>query len=382
MAESSDTVPPERSAGESGGRTGPGGRRPAQPGLSLHGWGVGVAVVALLAAGIIGGIVGSLITGFTSLGAGRSGSCRVADVAAKVLPAVVTISVRGQGGSGSGSGVIISSDGTVVTNDHVISAGADGGRISVTLDDGTEKPARLIGRDPTTDLAVLRIEGGGNLPTTPWGDSGALVVGQPVVAAGAPLGLSGTITNGVISALGRDVPVPTDDGSTILVGSIQTDASINPGNSGGALVTCSGHLVGINTAIATVPDANGTGGGGSVGIGFAVPASVAQPITQELIDHGRASHPTFGMGTLPVSRPDASGREEVGLAVTSVDSQGPADQAGILVGDIIITVSGVDQLHADTLAHLAATSSVGAAVQLTLLRGEQQHEVTVRLAAS
>ncbi|QGN34544.1 S1C family serine protease [Microlunatus sp. Gsoil 973] len=379
MVDSSETSPPGPSSGRSGSTPDP---QPGQSRPGRHGWSVGVAVAALLVAGIIGGVIGALITGFTSLGAGRSGSCRVADVAARVLPAVVTISVQGQAGSGSGSGVIIDANGTVVTNDHVISAGANGGRISVILDDGTEKSARLVGRDPTTDLAVLRIDGGARLPTVSWGDSGSLVAGQPVVAAGAPLGLSGTLTSGVISALGRDVPVPTDDGSTILVGSIQTDASINPGNSGGALVTCSGELVGINTAIATVPDANGTGGGGSVGIGFAVPSSVAEPITQDLIDHGRASHPTFGMGTHPVSRSDASGREEVGLAVTSVDSGGPADEAGIRVGDIVIGVEGVDQVHADTLAHLAATSAVGARVQLTLLRDEKQQQVTVRLAAS
>ncbi|MBO0811834.1 MAG: trypsin-like peptidase domain-containing protein, partial [Microlunatus sp.] len=329
------------------------------------------------------GVVGSLITRSTS-GSPQAGAggCQVSDVAAKVLPAVVTISVRGQSGGGSGSGVIIDANGTVVTNDHVISVGANGGHISAILNDGTEVPARLVGRDPTTDLAVLRMESSNRMPTLRWGDASALTVGQPVVAAGAPLGLSGTITSGVISALGRDVPVPTDTGSTVLVGAVQTDASINPGNSGGALVTCNGELVGINTAIATVPDQNGNGGGGSVGIGFAVPSSVAQPIVQDLIKNGRVSHPTFGMSTQPVTRTDSAGATEVGLAVTAVDSGGAAEKAGIKVGDIITGVQGVNQVHPDTLAHLAAVSSIGDTVDLTLLRDGQQHKATVTLEGS
>lgn len=358
-------------------------RPPAGPAPWPRGLVIGLAVAALLIAGVIGGVVGSLITTQTSGSASSSGSCQVAHVAAKVLPAVVTIAVSGQGGSGTGSGVIIGRDGTVVTNNHVIAAGADGGRIEATLDDGTQKTAQLIGRDPTTDIAVLRLEGGGNLPTVPWGDSDSLIVGQPVVAAGAPLGLSGTITNGVISALGRDVPVPVDENSsTVLTGAVQTDASINPGNSGGALVTCSGELVGINTAIATVPDANGTGGGGSVGIGFAVPETVAKAITEELIKNGRASHPTFGMGTAPVSRTNSSGQIEIGLSVTSVAAGGPAEKAGIQVGDIVTAIEGEQQLHPDSLAHLAVTSSVGDRVNLTVLRDDQQHQVTVQLEAS
>ncbi|GGL71006.1 hypothetical protein GCM10011575_31810 [Microlunatus endophyticus] len=304
-------------------------------------------------------------------------------MAAKVLPAVVTIAVSGSGGSGTGSGVIIDRNGTVVTNNHVIAAGADGGRIEATLDDGSQRSAELIGRDPATDIAVLRLQGGGSLPTVAWGDSDGLIVGQPVVAAGAPLGLSGTITSGVISALGRDVPVPVDENSsTVLAGAVQTDASINPGNSGGALVTCAGDLVGINTAIATVPDANGTGGGGSVGIGFAVPETVAKVITEDLIKNGRVSHPSFGMGTSPVTRTNSSGQVELGLAVTSVESGGPADKAGIQVGDVVIAVQGVGQLGPDTLAHLAVTSSIGDRVRITLLRDGQQQQMTVQLEGS
>lgn len=358
-------------------------RPPVAPASWPRGLVVALAVAALLLAGIIGGVVGSLITDRTSGSIGSPASCQVAGVASKVLPAVVTIAVSGQGGSGTGSGVIIDPNGTVVTNNHVIAAGADGGQIEATLDDGSRMAARLIGRDPTTDIAVLRLEGGRNLPTVAWGDSDSLIVGQPVVAAGAPLGLSGTITSGVISALGRDVPVPVDENSsTVLAGAVQTDASINPGNSGGALVTCSGQLIGINTAIATVPDANGTGGGGSVGIGFAVPETVAKSITEQLIKNGRASHPTFGMGTSPVTRTSASGQAELGLLVTTVDSGGPAEKAGIRTDDVITTIQGVQQLQPDSLAYLAVTASVGDHINVTIERDGQQRQVAVQLAAS
>ncbi len=188
-------------------------------------------------------------------------SCDVVGVAARAMPAVVTVMVQGAGGaSGSGSGALVSADGTIVTNDHVIAPAVNGGSISVVLSSGESKDAVLVGTDPKTDLAVLRVEGSG-LPTVPIGTPAALAVGQQVVALGAPLGLSGTVTSGIVSALDRDIEAPVaGGGSTVLVGTVQTDASINPGNSGGPLVDCAGRLVGINTVIATVPDAGGRPG--------------------------------------------------------------------------------------------------------------------------
>ena len=232
------------------------------------------------------------------------GGCDATRVAQSALPAVVTIAARGAAGtassSGTGSGAIVRSDGVVVTNDHVISVAARGGTIDVLMTDGTTKRATLVGRDPKTDLAVLKVDGSG-LPTLSYADAEGLAVGAPAVALGAPLGLSGSVTSGIVSAIGRDIPAPTGDGgTTVLIGSIQTDASINPGNSGGPLVDCQSRIVGINTAISTVPNAQGVGGGGSVGIGFAVPSETVQYITGQLLDNGRAAHPWLGMSTAPV----------------------------------------------------------------------------------
>jgi S1-C subfamily serine protease len=215
------------------------------------------------------------------------GTCDTVALSASVLPSVVTVFATGSASSGSGSGSIISADGLVLTNDHVIADAVGSGTIEVLLNDGDLLPATLVGTDPITDLALLRVDRT-RLPVLALARQDVLVVGQLVVALGAPLGLSGTVTRGIVSALNRNIPVPkAGGGTTVLAGAIQTDAAINPGNSGGPLVTCAGHLVGVNTAISTVPNANGVAGGGSVGIGFAVPAATAGRIVDELQRNGR-----------------------------------------------------------------------------------------------
>lgn len=314
-----------------------------------------------------------------SSGSTSAGACDTTQVAQNALPGVVTISAQGRTGSGSGSGAITKSDGTIVTNDHVISIAVAGGQVAVQLSDGTVKPATLIGRDPKTDLAVIKIEGTG-LPTLDLGDDSALVIGQPVVALGAPLGLSNTVTAGIVSALGRDVPAPTDGGgTTVLVGTIQTDASINPGNSGGPLVNCTGQVVGINTAISTVPSASGEAGGGSVGIGFAVPAATVRSITNQLIASGRASHPWLGMAVAAVpARAGVYFDTPTGLYVQSLVASGPAAAAGILVGDIITQVGGAAATPV-SLPHLLATAKVGDTVDLTYFRGGDTKTATLTL---
>jgi putative serine protease PepD len=188
----------------------------------------------------------------------------------------------------------------------------------------------LVGSDPKTDLAVLKVEAPG-LPTIRLGDATGLRVGQPVVALGAPLGLSGTVTSGIVSALNREVTAPTGQGGvTVLIGAIQTDASINPGNSGGPLVGCAGRLIGINTAISTVPNAEGQAGGGSVGIGFAVPSQIVTDITDQLLASGRATHPWVGMSTAEISAAAASYLgSPTGLFVQAVATSGPAGAAGL-----------------------------------------------------
>jgi putative serine protease PepD len=356
---------------------------------------VGVAVLVVVGVGVVAGWVGSRGSGAGGAGGGTgragvsaaavAGACDAAAVARSVLPSIVTIeigSADGGSGGGSGSGEVIDASGIVLTNDHVIASGADG-PVTVRLDDGTELDARVIGRDPRTDLAVLRADTDRKLPALGWGPSDALEVGEPVVALGAPLGLSGTVTTGVVSALGRDVPVPTGDGSgsTVLTGAIQTDASINPGNSGGALVDCSGRLVGINTAIATVPSAAGASSG-SVGIGFAVPSVVARPVAEALRTDGSVAHPVLGVTTLPVALHHDDGSVVVGLQLTAVTGGGPAEDAGLRPGDVLTAVHGVDALHPDSVAFLEATRAVGDDVRVTYLRGGEERDATITLRAA
>ncbi len=323
-------------------------QRPALNWLEL----IGFALVLALAGGAFG-----------AWGALRfyptAGSCDAARVASAALPSVVTIFVTGPGGSGSGSGAVIRADGLILTNDHVIAAGAESGTIEVLLNGGDRIAAQLVGTDPMTDLAVLQIDRN-KLPTLLLAPREPLSVGQPVVALGAPLGLSGTVTAGIVSALNRSVPAPkAGGGTTVLVGAIQTDAAINPGNSGGPLVTCEGRLVGVNTAISTVPNAEGIAGGGSVGIGFAVPASTAQRIVDELLSTGRATHPWIGATTAEVSQ-DMADRfgSRAGLFVHEVAAGGPAAAAGIEAGDVITSIAGAPATST-SLAWLLVTAKVG-----------------------
>ena len=329
-----------------------------------------VAVFALVATA--GGVVGGLLIRMTtSSSTGDARACDATTVAETVLPSVVTIRTRTGDDGGNGSGQLIRDDGSILTNDHVIAAAADQGEISVRYSDGVTSPAVVVGRDPLTDLAVLdATDGAEGRPVITVGSSSALEVGQPVVALGAPLGLSSTVTTGVVSTLDRYVPVPQEDGLTAhLVDAIQTDASINPGNSGGALVDCDGALVGVNSAIATVPNASGVSGGGSVGLGFAIPVDLAMPLADELIEHGRVDHLTFGLQAQPIG--PAAARETglpAGLFVTVVDPGGPAAQAGIQEGDVITTIEGQPATSVAELEVLTLTRDDGDTVEVTYQR--------------
>jgi putative serine protease PepD len=347
---------------------------------------VAAAVVIALVAGLIGGLIGShkKSTKATNASSNSStaGACDAETVAADVLPTIVTIAVHAGTTGGTGSGEIIKSDGYILTNNHVIAAAANSGTIEVLFSSGQTVPATLVGRDPLTDLAVIKVTTSTTLPTINIGTSSDLIVGQPVVALGAPLGLSGTVTSGIISALGRDVPVPSDNGGTaILAGAIQTDASINPGNSGGALVNCGGSLVGVNSAIATVPNEAGQSGGGSVGIGFAIPVDNAVNVSNQLIANGKVSYPYFGVSVTPIP---ASVAEKFnitdGLYVESVVPNGPTAQAGIQTGDVITEVNGQPAANAETLTNLAFKSKPGDTVKVTYLRDGQSNNTTVTLA--
>ncbi len=347
---------------------------------TLRSWTVALLVVGS-ALVLIGG--GMIAGGFAvaALSAGRSGSCDSARVADQVLPSVVTIAVVGQRGTSNGSGEIITDDGYILTNNHVVAGAASGAKLTVRFSDGHELSATLTGRDPKTDLAVIKVSDDKPLPVIDTGDSGSLVVGQPVVALGAPLGLSSTVTAGIVSALGRTVPVPSDDDrNAVLAGAVQTDASINPGNSGGALVDCDGRLIGINTAIATVPGSGGQNSTGSVGIGFAVPESLALPIADELIAHGEVAHPTAGLTVVPIP-PAAAAAFGItdGLFVQSIVSGGPAQKAGLRVGDVITSVNGRDATNIDLLTAIQVTSKAGDEVKVEYLRDGASHTTTVTL---
>jgi len=305
--------------------------------------------------------------------------CDATSVANSVLPSVVTIFVTGDNAAGSGSGVIISAAGLVLTNDHVIAPGARSGDIDVLLDNGTQVPASLVGRDPLTDLAVLHIDAG-QLRALPLASQASLSIGQPVVALGAPLGLSGTVTAGIISSLNRSISLPkADGGQTVIMGAIQTDASVNPGNSGGPLVTCRGQLIGINTAISTVPNSAGVSGGGSVGIGFAVPATTAERIVAQLVANGVATHPWIGAETTEISArvAEAFGTSP-GLFIQSVSTGGPAEASGLQRGDIITAING-QRATTFVLARLLVTAAIGDEIPLTYLRGGVESKTSLTL---
>ncbi|MGG7465261.1 MULTISPECIES: S1C family serine protease [unclassified Plantibacter] len=347
---------------------------------------VAIAAVLGLVAGFLGGMLGRNTASpapvsTTSVVAAEGAACDATRVSTDVLPAVVTISASNGSEGGIGTGEIIRKDGYIVTNNHVISVAASGGTIEVLYSSGESTSATLVGRDPRADLAVLKVEHSGDLPTIALGKSSAVEVGQPVVALGAPLGLSGSVTSGIVSALGRDVTVPGDDGQTaILAGAIQTDAAINPGNSGGPLVDCSGKLIGINSAIATVPNASGEAGGGSVGIGFAVPVDRAMSIVEQIITTGKANYPYFGVSVVAIPQNVAADYGvDAGLYVASVVAGGPADAAGLQQGDIILTVDGEPATGPEALTTVTLKKQAGDTVDLGYLRDGKQATTTVTL---
>ncbi|MET9272005.1 trypsin-like peptidase domain-containing protein [Kribbella sp. NPDC003557] len=348
---------------------------------------------------LVGALVGALVTALIVLLVDRGSTdqsaaadpadpgtamCAAAPIADRVLPSVVTISARRGAQAGTGSGQIIKQGGYILTNDHVISVAANGGSVSVQYSDGRSSDARIIGRDPSTDLAVLQAaDEAKNYPVIALGSSAALRVGQPVVALGAPLGLSSTVTSGIVSALDRYVPVPGDGVTHHLVGAVQTDASINPGNSGGALVDCSGQLVGVNAAIATVPNAAGVGGGGSVGLGFAIPIDLAKPIAEQLINTGKPGHPTTGLQVqeIPASVTQALGTS-AGLFVVSVDAGGPAAKAGLKAGDIITEIDGDPAVSSEQIVVATLTRQAGDTLEIKYTRSGTPGTATLTLAAA
>jgi putative serine protease PepD len=350
---------------------------------------------AFAVVGTAGGFIGAAIASPSSSATTTSTSavstsaatpaaaCQVTSVVDKVLPSVVTISATGPAGGGTGSGEVIRSDGYILTNNHVIAGAAHGGSVEVLFSDGVSAPATIVGRDVLTDLAVLKVRPQHDMKAISFGSSESVVVGQPVIAIGAPLGLSGTVTSGIVSALDRTVEVPAEnDKSALLVSAVQTDAAINPGNSGGALVNCSGQLIGVPSAGATVPSVSGESSGGSIGLGFAIPVDIAKTISDELIASGRATHSFFGLQTVPIpSTAAAQAGVSTGLFVAGVVAGGPAAKAGLRQGDIITSIEGKPATSNVQLQELTLTKNPGDRVALDYLRDGRSGSVTVTLEA-
>lgn len=365
-------VPPVYTSSQSTGLNpaGTGGRR---------GIGLGTALGLMLVGAIVAGsIVGFAANQFGSTSGSTESATEalsqqpndvsapaeggVAEVADAVLPAVVSIQVGTPTAAGEGSGSIITPDGYVLTNHHVV-AGAEDGAVQVSLHNGDTRKADVVASDPNTDIGIIKIHDVDNLPTLEFGDSDQLVVGQEVIAIGAPLGLSGTVTSGIVSAVERPVRAAQDGGESSLIDAIQTDAAINPGNSGGPLVDMDGNLVGMNSVIASLSQGDAAG---SIGLGFAIPSNFAQRVSQQLIEDGEASQPMLGVSV------DARNPVDGGAMVVSVEPGSPAEEAGIKKGEVITRVNerGIDT--SDALITAVRSHDFGEVVTLEVLDPETE----------
>lgn len=356
---------------------------------------LGIVALAMSSA-LVGGIIGSSAFTVTYFGASQPAPVVVNNVeqvnwvtgaASAAGPSVVTLFVQSQLSSGSGSGVILTQDGFIVTNAHVVtlSGATNNPEISVKLWDGSVLPAELVGYDTVYDLAVIKVDAAGLKPIK-FADSSKLNVGQNVVAIGAPLGLSSTVTEGIVSALNRTIQVAsaevndepglrfwTGTGESISIKVIQTDAAINPGNSGGALVNEVGELVGINVAIATA----GRGEAGSIGVGFAIPSNTADRIAKEIMQTGKASHGLLGA----MVRDNSGGGSgfSTGALVDQVTDGGAAQRAGIQSGDVVVEFANQPVNTAADLTAMVRAQPAGAEVEVVVVRNGERKIFAVTL---
>lgn len=338
-----------------------------------------LAVLALLI-GLVGGVVGrktaEVVEAFTTSkvtlstnGNGESPAGRFAKVAAAIADSVVTIqSVSDQEGM-QGSGFVVDGRGYIVTNNHVISEAANNPsqfKTTVVFNDGKEVPANLVGRDPKTDLAVLKVDNVDHLSVARLGDSDKVRVGDEVLAAGAPLGLRSTVTHGIISALHRPIPLSGEGSDTdTVIDAVQTDASINHGNSGGPLIDMNSQVIGINTAGKSLSDS-------ASGLGFAIPVNEAKSVAQALIRDGKIVHPTLGLSTRSVSNAIASGAQ-----VANVKAGSPAEKGGILENDVIVKVGNRKVADADEFVVAVRQLTVGQPAPIEVVRDGRHVTLTV-----
>lgn len=316
----------------------------------------------------------------------------VTAAAQKASPSVVTISASSGSSGGTGSGIILDTDGHILTNTHVVTLDgqAANAAIEVRTSDGKVYTAKIVGTDPLSDLAVIQITAQGLVPAT-LGDSGAVKVGDAAIAIGAPLGLSGTVTDGIVSAVNRTIETDSSatsqtDSSTSAQGSIsinviQTDAAINPGNSGGALTNTQGEIIGVNVAIASAGSSSSSSQSGNIGVGFSIPINVAKRVAQEIIATGAATHGQLGLSVQDKAS-GASSDFTTGAEVAAVTAGSAADKAGLKAGDVITGLAGRTVTDASELTAAAREQAAGATVKVTFLRGGQAQAADVTLGAA
>ena len=375
----------------------PAAEQPARPADRAGRWKLGIA--GLVAGALIGGGAGAGVAALgddggsvTASGATSAQNVVIKDpqnattataAAGKAAPSVVTIYVTGQSSSGSGSGVVMTKDGYVLTNNHVVTldSSTDQVQIQVRTADGTLYDATVVGTDPTSDLAVVKLSNASNLTPATFADSDKVQVGDTAVAIGAPLGLSNTVTDGIISATNRAVQTGSTQDDSTVIDAIQTDAAINPGNSGGALVNAAGEVIGINSAIATV--ASSSAGGqqssqsGNIGVGFAIPSDTAKRIADQIVSTGKATHALLGVSAQTAG--DANSAVGSGAQLHTVSDGSPAADAGLKVGDVIIAVGDRQITDSTELTAAVRSSDPGDKVTVTYKRGDSTDKVQVTL---
>jgi putative serine protease PepD len=396
-------------------------------------FGVPTLVASIVAAGLIGGgvVAGSnallgdrtstASTG-TSSQAGpvivnnREDVNAISAAALKASPSVVTIKATSGSDGGTGSGIILDTEGHVLTNTHVVTL--DGKAANATMEvrthDGKVYSAKIVGTDPLSDLAVIKIDNASGLVPATLGDSGKLNVGDTAVAIGSPLGLTGTVTDGIVSTLNRTISVAssaapkdgadnsqggdqgfqfappgggqsqsTADQGSISINVIQTDAAINPGNSGGALVNTKGEIIGVNVAIASAGgDAASGSSSGNIGVGFSIPINNAKRVAQEIINNGKATHGQFGVSVKAKTAGSSASGFSVGAEVATVESGSAADKAGIKVGDVVTKFQNLTISDPNQLTAAVREQPAGGTVKVTVLRGGQEKDVDVTLGAA
>ncbi|SHN33521.1 S1C family serine protease [Cryptosporangium aurantiacum] len=349
-----------------------------------------VSIVVAVVAGLLGGALGYVVAARTagssfSLGDSSGETPELAErpptslagIAKQLQPSVVTIVIRSASGNGNGSGFVISDEGYVLTNNHVAAPAAAGGTLRVVFHDGTSVSASIVGRDPGSDIAVLKIQKS-DLKQVKFGDSDKIAIGDPTVAFGSPLGLADTVTSGIVSALDRPVRTGGDSGASqgdeddAYLAAIQTDAAINPGNSGGPLVDGAGRVIGVNSAIAALPSRSGSSSG-NIGIGFAIPINQAKRIAEEIIATGKARTTIIG------AEVNLADETSGGAPLTKVVAGGPAEKAGLKAGDIVTKFVNRPIEDGVALIALIRKQDPNTKVGITYRRGGKTVTTTVTL---